>query len=61
MGTLEEALETRAKWEAWLDSDEARKERIAARKRKRAQATDRIRSKLNLVSTLYSWSPLSVV
>lgn len=48
VGTLEEALETRAKWEAWLDSDEARKERIAARKRKRAQATDRIRSKLNL-------------
>lgn len=47
-GTLEEAMETRASWEAWQNSDEARRERIAARKAKRAQATDRIRSKMRL-------------
>lgn len=47
-------METRASWEAWQNSDEARKERIKARKAKRAQATDRIRSKMRLVSTSLS-------
>ena len=50
-GTLDEAMETRASWEAWQNSDEAQKERIKARKAKRAQAMDRIRSKMRLVST----------
>lgn len=51
VGTLEEAMETRAAWEGWQKSDEARKERIAARKAKRGQAMDRIRQKMKLVST----------
>jgi len=51
---LEEATETRASWEAWQNSDEARRERIAARKAKRAQVNDRIRSKMRLVSTSLS-------
>ncbi|KAG0630358.1 hypothetical protein M758_1G172500 [Ceratodon purpureus] len=45
-GTLEEAMETRASWEAWQNSDEARKERIKQRKMKRFQAMEKIRSKM---------------
>jgi hypothetical protein len=45
-------METRAVWEAYQNSDEARKDRIRQHKAKRFQAMDRIRSKMRLVSAV---------
>lgn len=53
MGTLEEALQAKAAWEFWQSSEGHRKERIAARKAARFQATQKIERKVMLVSVSY--------
>ena len=53
VGTLEEALQAKAAWESWQSSEGHRKERIAARKAARFQATQKIERKVMLVSVSY--------
>jgi hypothetical protein len=53
VGTLEEALQAKAAWEFWQSSEGHRKERIAARKAARFQATQKIERKVMLVSVSY--------
>lgn len=53
VGTLEEALQAKAAWESWQSSEGHRKERIAARKAARFQASQKIERKVMLVSVSY--------